>query len=95
MSSLAEFEVRRPASILPPSPTPSERTNAQLPIPMTVLIGREAETTAVRALLARPDVHLLTLKGLGGVGKTHPGPRAGAEALSISPKTAGNNVDNM
>jgi non-specific serine/threonine protein kinase len=46
----------------------SER--APLPTPATELVGRESELEAVRALLADPEVQLVTLTGPGGTGKT-------------------------
>jgi predicted ATPase/DNA-binding CsgD family transcriptional regulator len=41
-----------------------------LPVSLTSLIGREQETEALCQLLHRPDVRLVTITGLGGVGKT-------------------------
>ena len=52
-----------------------------LPIQPTVLIGREHEIQALRALLAREDVRLVTLTGPGGTGKTRMGLQVAAEAV--------------
>jgi predicted ATPase/DNA-binding XRE family transcriptional regulator len=51
-------------------PTSLASVVSALPHPAAPLVGRERETEEVRGLLARPDVRLVTLTGIGGVGKT-------------------------
>ena len=43
---------------------------SNIPVQRTVFIGREREAAALRQLLNREDVRLVTLTGPGGIGKT-------------------------
>ncbi len=54
----------------PPAGDTSQLVTHALPVSLTSLIGREHEVKALHASLLRPDVHLLTLTGTAGVGKT-------------------------
>ena len=56
-------------SSVPPR-APAETRPHTLPVPLTRLIGREAEVAAVRDALLAPEVRLLTLVGAPGIGKT-------------------------
>ena len=54
----------------PPSVSNVEVPTVLPPRPATSLVGRERQIEEVSGLISRPDVRLLTLTGIGGVGKT-------------------------
>jgi predicted ATPase/transcriptional regulator with XRE-family HTH domain len=62
--------LRRPAAERAQSVSQPRTALQALPIPPTDLLGREAELEAIISLLRRPGVRLVTLTGLGGIGKT-------------------------
>src|SRR5262245_20455312 len=60
------------ASARPPAHNTAvdELSDAALPLPLTSLLGRDAELETLRTWLADPVARLITLTGPGGVGKT-------------------------
>src|SRR5579864_819562 len=58
------------ASIIPAATTPPKLPITNLPTQGTNIVGRDQETEHVCHELRRPSVRLLTLVGVGGVGKT-------------------------
>jgi predicted ATPase/class 3 adenylate cyclase len=68
-----------PTAFPPLNALDAHRTN--LPAQPTPLIGRDQEVAAVCSLLRRTEVHLLTLTGPGGTGKTRLGLQVAAELL--------------
>ena len=57
----------------------SETRPDNLPVQRTAFIGREHEAAALRQLLTRGDVQLVTLTGPGGIGKTRLALKVAAE----------------
>jgi predicted ATPase len=60
------FAVARPSAAAPPN----QNGPRPLPVDATSLIGREGAIEEVARLMGRPGVRLVTLTGLGGIGKT-------------------------
>jgi len=78
----------RPAPVAPPTadrfatPTPpADEPRHNLPVQPTPFVGREAELTELARLLDDPGVHLLTILGAGGMGKTRLALEAGAAQM--------------
>ena len=64
----------------PPTPAAHVRRH-NLPTQATTFIGRQAELAELGRLLAAPDVRLVTVVGLGGMGKTRLALEAGAAEI--------------
>src|SRR5262245_28635329 len=54
----------------PAEPVANELGALSLPLPLTALVGRDADVQALQQWLAEPGARLITLTGPGGAGKT-------------------------
>jgi predicted ATPase/transcriptional regulator with XRE-family HTH domain len=67
---MALLSTARPALLRIDASGPATIPSISLPVPLTRLIGREAEVMTLRASLQDADIRFCTLTGPGGVGKT-------------------------
>jgi predicted ATPase/DNA-binding SARP family transcriptional activator/DNA-binding CsgD family transcriptional regulator len=81
---LLQKEEPSPLPVAPPllEAETAQASKSNLPVALTPLIGREHEVQAACTLLRRPEVHLLTLSGTGGVGKTRLALQVASELLN-------------
>ena len=56
-----------------------------LPVPATPFVGRQRELVEITQLLRRPELHLVTLSGPGGIGKTRLALHAAGEVSNEYP----------
>ena len=73
------FAAARPQTVTAARPSP--RGPRPLPVDTTSLVGREEAVGEVAGLAGRPDVRLVTLTGLGGIGKTRLAMAAGEQLV--------------
>jgi predicted ATPase len=64
----------------------SRKPRHNLPAQATPFIGREVQIAAIKALMLDPEVHLVTLLGPGGTGKTRLSLQAAQEVLDQFPQ---------
>jgi predicted ATPase/transcriptional regulator with XRE-family HTH domain len=66
----------------PIATSPDSLVVSKVPAPLTRLIGRRVEVEAIKDCVRRADVRLVTLSGLGGVGKTRLATQVAQELIS-------------
>jgi predicted ATPase/transcriptional regulator with XRE-family HTH domain len=69
LPDIASIRQSQPSAALDGKPTPPSPIH-RIPLQATPLIGREAELAAMERIFNDPQCRLLTLTGMGGIGKT-------------------------
>jgi len=68
---VAHLLTERFESVTTATEVPAEpEVRSSMPVPMTRLVGREKDAGQLVGLLTEPDVRLVTLTGVGGIGKS-------------------------
>lgn len=80
----ADFPPLNSLELLPPD-TPGEKRHHNLPAELTPFIGRETELVEIGEMLRDPSIRLLTLAGVGGMGKTRLALHAAVELIEVFP----------
>lgn len=68
-SELQELAASVRAGSVRPATTARQHRESS-PVPTTRFVGRHAELAEIRALIEKPDCRLVTIVGMGGIGKT-------------------------
>ena len=75
----ASERARQDYDTVSPGPCGDRDEPSNLPVRLTSLVGREREMASIAALLREPAMGLVTLTGVGGVGKAGLALRVGSE----------------
>ncbi|HEY5730276.1 MAG TPA: tetratricopeptide repeat protein [Anaerolineales bacterium] len=70
LPSISDLLTQHQTSETAPPPTAPEPASHHLPLPPTPLLGRDSELAALERLFKDSQCRLLTLTGMGGIGKT-------------------------
>jgi predicted ATPase len=80
----------RASATPPPEPRPP-----RLPVPPTAMLGRDTDLADLDTLLRKPEVHLVSVVGSGGIGKTRLALEAARTLRPDAPAAANDDLDGV